>query len=110
VTGRFNDWVAIWGRRVGKEQPPAGMNVQFSPSQLLVSRVNTVVSDGFAPPALAAPMPLQGMAELHGKLNDLSLARRDKMDAARPLVSSANYPPEKLFNSIAHLLAIHLTN
>ena len=54
-------------------------------------------------------MPLQGMAGLQSKLSDLTLTRPDKMDAARPLLSSASYPPEELFNGITHLLALHLT-
>jgi hypothetical protein len=46
---------------------------------------------------------------LQSKLTDLGPTRPDNLDAARLLVSSLNYPPEDLFNGIAHLLANHLT-
>jgi hypothetical protein len=47
------------------------------------------------------------MADLQQKLNELSLTRPDKMNAASQLILDANYPPEDLLNGIAHLLTIH---
>ena len=105
-------WVAIWGARVGKdlrEQPPGGMKIEFNASQPLAPRASTQVIEGAAPSAPIESMPLNGMAQLQSKLSDLAPTRPNNMDVARLLVSSVKYPPEALFNGIAHLLANRLT-
>lgn len=51
---------------------------------------------------------LQGLEELLQKLNELPSRRPDKMNAARQLISDENYPPDRLLNEIADLLATNL--
>jgi hypothetical protein len=85
------------------------MKIGLSPSQLLAPRASTEVDDWTTSSTQTEPMPPQGIAGPRSKLDDLALTHSDKMDALRPLVSNVNYPPEKLFQAIAHLLAIHLT-
>jgi hypothetical protein len=84
------------------------MEIEFSPSRLPAPRESTQVKGGPAPSATNEPPPLQGMAELQQKLNDLALSRPDKVDSLRPVISGVKYPPEELLNGIAHLLAIHI--
>lgn len=85
------------------------MEIDFSPSQLPAPRASNPVTGAPARPASANEVPpLQGMAELQSKLNQLALTRPDKMEAAQPLVSDVQYPPDELLNGIAHLLAIQL--
>jgi hypothetical protein len=86
-----------------------GRKIELDLSPVLVSGVNT---PGKAPtPAENKPaskMPLQGLAELHRKLNAVALTRPEKMRVARSVISSnASYPPDELLNHIADLLAIH---
>ena len=85
------------------------MEIEFSPSQIPVTRANSSVNGAPArPPQASETAPLQGMAELQSKLNQLALTRPDKMAAAQPLVNDVQYPPDELLNGIAHLLAIQL--
>lgn len=103
--------MVILGNEGRQRFPPLfNMRVEFSPSQLLAPQASTQVNGEATPPALTASTPLQGTAELQSKLSDLPLTRPDKMDAAQQLVSSVSYPPGEIFNGIAHLLAMHLTN
>jgi len=85
------------------------MEIEFSPSQLPASRVGTPVSGPAPSPAATDAAPLQGMAELQRKLNDLPVTRPDKMAGLQPAVSSLKYPPDQILDSIANLLAIHLS-
>jgi hypothetical protein len=86
------------------------MEIEFSPSQLPAPRASSPVNGAPArgPAASQAPS-LQGLAELQSKLNQLALARPDKMSGVQPQVSNLQYPPDELLNGIAHLLAMHLS-
>jgi hypothetical protein len=94
----------------GNERPDHsldGMEIEFSPSQIPAPRASTPIKGGSSSSGPTDNPPLQGMAELQRKLNDLALTRPEKLAAARPLGEDLKYPPEALLNSIAHLLAFH---
>jgi hypothetical protein len=85
------------------------MEIDFSPNQVAATRANLPVKGAVTPAATSQDPPLQGMAELQRKLNELALTRPDKMTAAQQVISDVKYPPEELLNGIAHLLAIKLS-
>lgn len=85
------------------------MEIEFSPSQLPAPRANAQIEGATRPPAATASAPPQGIAELQQQLNNLALTRPDKMAALQPAVSSLQYPPDQILDSIANLLAIHLS-
>jgi hypothetical protein len=84
------------------------MEIEFSPSQLPPARATSPVKSTATSSASIQPEPLQGMAELLRKLNDLALTRPDKMAAASEALADLKYPPDQLLKSIAHLLAVEL--
>ncbi|HLH52257.1 MAG TPA: hypothetical protein VKY92_01380 [Verrucomicrobiae bacterium] len=84
------------------------MEIEFSPNQVPVARVNTQAK-GPQPATAPEQPPLQGMAELQRKLNDMALTRPDQMQSVQQALSDVKYPPDELLNGIAHLLAIKLT-
>jgi hypothetical protein len=45
---------------------------------------------------------------LEAQLREIPLVRAEKVDEAKTLVSDVQYPPEKVLNSIATLLALEL--
>ena len=86
------------------------MEIEFSPSQLPPARASNPMNGAPTKPPQSndTPQPVQGIAELQSKLDQLALTRPDKMAAAAPLVADVQYPPDELLNGIAHLLAINL--
>ena len=84
------------------------MEIEFNPGQLPPARAAGSHHGAAAASTPAQPEPLQGMAELQRKLNEVALTRPEKMAAMRQVISELQYPPEDLLNGIAHLLAIHL--
>jgi hypothetical protein len=84
------------------------MEIDFSPGQIPPARTAGSRNSAAAASTPVSPEPLQGMAQLQQKLNEVALTRPEKMAAMREVISDVKYPPEDLLNSIAHLLAIHL--
>lgn len=84
------------------------MEIKFSPNQVPLA-VTNAPAKGLQTPSASEPPPLQGMAELQSKLNNLALTRPDKMQAVQKALSDVKYPPDELLNGIAHLLAIKVS-
>jgi len=71
------------------------MEIEFSPNQVPApqpSKPANVRTIGSTSPEDVPPV--QGMAELQRKLNNMALTRPDRMQAAAQALSDVKYPPD----------------
>ena len=86
------------------------MEIDFNPSRIPKAELSQPVARQGASPTAADAASFSTTSSLAAKLNDISLARPEKVEQAKTLASSDSYPPVELLIRIAALLAVKLKN
>lgn len=85
-----------------------GMEIELNPNQVSAARAGNVGKARAAATDFGDSVASNGITDLQQKLQAMPLVRPEKMAAAQQLLSNVQYPPGRLLNGIAHLLAIRL--
>lgn len=81
------------------------MEIEFNPSRVGNARAAQPVAKGRVAAAAGDSTSLAGADALKQAINDISLVRPDKVDAARAAVSDTTFPPDEVLRAIATLIA-----
>lgn len=84
------------------------MDIEFNPSRRADQVDNQPIKRAPAPATPNETASVGSAQNLEKSVKDLPLVRPEQVARARALVEDAKYPPEKMLNSIANLLALHL--
>lgn len=81
------------------------MEIEFNPSRVGNSPAAKPVAKGRAPASAGDSASLASTDALKQSINDISLVRQEKVDAARAKVFNTQFPPDEVLKAIASLIA-----
>ena len=81
------------------------MEIEFNPSRVGNSPAAQPAAKGRTPPSGGDTASLDKTSTLKAAINDISLVRPEKVDAARAAVADTKFPPDHVLKAIAALIA-----
>ena len=83
------------------------MNIEFDTSRIPKPASDQPVAKRDAVPAASDAASFPAATSLEARLGDIPAVRPEKVDSAKSLIASPQYPPVELLDRIAVLLAIN---
>ena len=84
------------------------MEISFNTSRIPDPEANQPVARSNASSSTPGDVSPTDTTVLTNALKEIPLVRPDKVEQARALVASGQYPPTEVLDGIAHLLALNL--
>ena len=81
------------------------MEINFNPNRIANTPATPPAAASRAPATSGDSVSLDKTSALKTAINDISLVRPEKVDAARSLVADSGFPPDHMLKAIASLIA-----
>ena len=81
------------------------MEIEFNPNRLANTPVTPPAAASHASVSSGDSVSMDKISALKTAINNISLVRPEKVDAARALVADSEFPPDHMLKAIASLIA-----
>ena len=81
------------------------MEIKFNPNRIANTPATPPSAASRAPVSSGDSVSLDKTSALKTAINDISLVRPEKVDAARSLLADTKFPPDEVLKAVASLIA-----